>query len=499
MGTRRFETNPMSEGSTQVVLRLISLLAVSAALLLLPPIHEAQAGVRRLPAIRIRSAKVIEADSKGVKALFEVRLSRRADAQVRFKTAKGSAVAGDDYEPESGTLTFAHGKTSARIIVRVMGDLLDEPKETFLVKLSRPRNATIADGTGLGTITDDDTPSEDAPTLSIGDATVTEGNTSTTKAAFSVMLSAASVSTVVVDYATTNGSATGADYLPTSGTITFGPGITAKTVNVEVVGDATFEPNEAFSVSLSKAVNAFIEDGTALGTITNDDVTGGSITIANATVTEGNTGTTNAVFNVALSIASSSTVTVDYATVNGSASAPADYVSDSGTLTFTPGEVGKQIAVQVAGDTLVEPNETFSVNLSNPTNATIADDVGLGTITDNDMVTITIGNVTVTEVDAGTSNAVFNVTLSAASGSTVTVTYATVDGSATAGSDYNSIGATVLTFNPGQVSKQIIVQIVGDTVVEANETFSVNLSNPTNATIAGSGFGLGTINDDAGG
>jgi hypothetical protein len=212
-------------------------------------------------------------------------------------------------------------------------------------------------------------------------------------------------------------------------------------------------------------------------------------------VTEGGTGTTNAVFNVALSIASSSSVTVDYATVNGSASAPADYVSDSGTLTFMPGEVGKQIAVQVVGDTLVEPNETFSVNLSNPTNATVSDDVGLGTITDNDTVTITIGNVTVTEGNAGTSNAVFNVTLSAASGSTVTVAYATADGSATAPSDYTSTSGT-LTFNPGQVSKQIIVPIVGDTVVETNETFSVNLSNPTNATIAGSGFGLGTINNN---
>jgi hypothetical protein len=91
------------------------------------------------------------------------------------------------------------------------------------------------------------------------------------------------------------------------------------------------------------------------------------------------------VFTVSLSAVSGSTVTVDFTTANGSAVAPSDYLSVSGTLTFAPGEVSKQITVQTVGDVVVEANETFSVNLSNPTNATIAGaGYGLGTITNND-------------------------------------------------------------------------------------------------------------------
>jgi hypothetical protein len=155
----------------------------------------------------------------------------------------------------------------------------------------------------------------------------------------------------------------------------------------------------------------------------------------------------------------------------------------------------RQILVPVVGDTLIESAELFSLNLSVPSNATLADTAAQGTITDNDTVSISIGNVTVTEGNSGTLNAVFTVTLSAVSGSTVTVDFATADGSATAPADYGATSGTV-TFAPGEVAKQIIVSIVGETIVETNETFSVNLSNPTNATISGSGFGLGTINNN---
>jgi hypothetical protein len=145
---------------------------------------------------------------------------------------------------------------------------------------------------------------------------------------------------------------------------------------------------------------------------------------------------------------------------------------------------------------LVEANETYSVNLSSPTNATIAGaGFGLGTITDNDTPTITIASATVTEGNVGTVNAVFNVTLSVPSGNTITVNFATADGSAVAPGDYVALSG-VVTFNPGEISKQITIQVVGDLLVEANETYSVNLSSPTNATIAGAGFGLGTITNN---
>src|SRR5581483_10997514 len=111
---------------------------------------------------------------------------------------------------------------------------------------------------------------------------------------------------------------------------------------------------------------------------------------------EGNSGTTSFTFAVTLSAVSASTVTVDYATANGSATAPADYAATSGTLTFSPGQTAKQIVVAVTGDTTVETTETFTVALSNPTNATISGaGVGTGTITNDDALpAITIGNVT---------------------------------------------------------------------------------------------------------
>jgi chitinase len=246
-------------------------------------------------------------------------------------------------------------------------------------------------------------------------------------------------------------------------------------------------------VNLSNATGASIGDGVAVGTITDNDTP--TITVANVTVTEGNFGMVNAIFVVTLSAQSSQAVSFEYATADGSATAPTDYTATTGSLTFEPGQTVKQIVVPVVGDTAIETAEAFALNLSNPVNATFADPAAQGTITDNDTVTISIGAATVTETNIGTRDAVFTVTLSAVSGNTVTVDYATADGSATAGADYVAVSGT-LTFAPGEVSKQIVVQVIGDTLVEANETYSVNLSAPVNATIAGSGYGLGTITNN---
>jgi hypothetical protein len=168
-----------------------------------------------------------------------------------------------------------------------------------------------------------------------------------------------------------------------------------------------------------------------------------------------------------------------------------------GLLTFDPGQTSKNITVVVNGDTANELDETFFVNLSNANNATIGDNQGVGTITNNDAPpSISINNVSVTEGNSGTINAVFTVTLSPSSGQTVSVTFATADGTGTAGSDYASTSG-VLTFNPGEISKNITVLVNGDTAIEGNETFAVNLTSASNASIA-DGQGIGTvINDDA--
>jgi len=316
---------------------------------------------------------------------------------------------------------------------------------------------------------------------------------------FTVSLSNPSAQTVTVNYGTADGTATVADndYLATSGVLTFAPGETAKTIAVQVVGDTKFENNETFSVNLSGPANATLGTATGTGTIQNDDAQS-VVSIGNVSLAEGNAGTSNATFIVSLSNPSGLTVTVNYATADGTATvADNDYAAVSGTLTFAPGETSKTIAVTVNGDVKFEADETFTVNLSSPTNAAIGAGTGIGTIRNDDTVpSVSINDVSVPEGNSGTASAVFTVTLSNPSSQTVTVNYATADGTATAaGNDYLPAAGT-LTFSPGETSRTVTVSIAGDTTNEADETFRVDLSAPANAVI-GDGEGIGTIaNDD---
>ena len=168
------------------------------------------------------------------------------------------------------------------------------------------------------------------------------------------------------------------DYNSTSSTLSFAPGQTNATITVVVNGDTKFEPDETFVVNLSSAVNATISDSQGQGTILNDDIQP-AISINDVTVVEGNSGTVDATFTVTLSHLSYQTITLNYATANGTAVAPGDYTAISTTtLTFNPDEPAKTITVVVKGDTLNEVNETFFVNLSSPVNAIIADSQGKG-------------------------------------------------------------------------------------------------------------------------
>ncbi|MGZ5387639.1 MAG: Calx-beta domain-containing protein, partial [Solirubrobacterales bacterium] len=222
------------------------------------------------------------------------------------------------------------------------------------------------------------------------------------------------------------------------------------------------------------------------------------ISINDVSVAEGNSGQTPAQFTVSLNAASANPVTVNYATANGTATAPGDYASATGTVTFAPGDTSETVTVQVNGDTAVEPNETFNVNLSGATgNAAIADGTGVGTITNDDVAgsTISINDVSVAEGNSGQTPAQFTVSLSAPQAAPVTVAFATANGTAVAPGDYASATGTV-TFAPGDTSETVTVQVNGDTAVEPNETFNVNLSGATgNATIA-DGTGVGTITND---
>ncbi|WP_293395506.1 Calx-beta domain-containing protein, partial [Nevskia sp.] len=376
-----------------------------------------------------------------------------------------------------------------------------EPNETFLVNLSSPSGATIADAQGQGTIVNDDAAA--APSFSVNDVSISEGNSGTKNITFTVTLSPAATSAVAVSAATANGTATaGSDYTGGSATLSFTVGQTSKTVSLPVKGDTTVEPDETFFVNLMNPTGgAVIGDAQGVGTIVNDDGPATpSLAINDVSLSEGNAGTSNAAFTVSLSAAATGPVTVAYATANGTATAGSDYVAGSGTLTIPTGSTSVTVNVAVNGDTAVEPDETFVINLSGASGATIADGQGQGSIVNDDTATtapsFSINDVSVVEGNSGTRNATFTVTLSPAAATAVTVTASTANGTATAGSDYTG-GSLTLSFTAGQTSKTASLPVRGDTTVEPNETFFVNLTNPTGGSVIGDAQGIGTIvNDD---
>jgi len=427
---------------------------------------------------------VVEGNVGMTTATFPVTLSKALQVPVtlNYATADGTATANVDYVPVAGTLTFAPGETQKTILVSVIGDTVNEAAETFTLNLSNAANGTITTPQLTGTISNDD----GVVSVAIGDLSVTEGTGGTTTAQVPVTLSVAAGQTVSVGYTMTAGTATTADYTNATGTVTFAPGVTSQTIPINIVTDAIFEANETFTVTLRTPVNATIARAAATVTIVNDDPLP-QISINNVTITEGNTGTANANFTVTLSNPSSTTITVNYATADGTAIAGVDYNAASGALTYTAGQTSKTVTVQVRGDTMDEPDENFTVNLSGAVNATIATATGVGTITDNDNPpSIRISDVTVTETDPGaTVDAVLNVTLSAASSFPVSVNYATTTGTATSGVDYTPVSGTV-SFAPGETSKPVAVTVLGDAINEVNETINVDLTAPVNATIADS-------------
>lgn len=303
-------------------------------------------------------------------------------------TIGGTATNGTDYATIASPLVIPAGNTTGTITVNPTADATIEANETVILTLNAGAGYTVGvPNSATGTILNDD-----LPNLAINDVTANEGNAGITNFTFTVSLSApAGPGGVTFDIATANGSATaGIDYVTSSLTgQTIPAGSSTYTFTVQVNGDTANEPSETFFVNVTNVVNAVVVDGQGVGTVVNDDPLP-SLSIDDVSVVEGNAGTVNAVFTVTLSAASGQTATVLYATADGTATQPADYTSTSGSLTFTPGQTTRTLTVPVIGETVPEANETFFVNLSGAANATISDNQGVGTIT-NDDVPVTVG------------------------------------------------------------------------------------------------------------
>jgi acid phosphatase len=333
------------------------------------------------------------------------------------------------------------------------------------------------------------------PTVSITATDSSAAEQGLDSGTFTVTRTGSITSALTVNYSIAGTAGNGTDYTTIASSVTIPAGSPSATISVSPLDDTAVEGTE--TVILSLQTSALYNIGTpqsATISILDNDVP--SIMISDVVVAEGNTGTPAASFTVTLSGPSSQTVTVQYTTADGTAFAGSDYQFAAGTLSFAPGQTSKTIAVNIISDRLPESNETWFVNLSNPINASIADNQGQGTIQD-DEPRISISDVTKFEKKSGKTQFTFTISLSAAYDQAVTMSFATMDGTATtADNDYVAQTGT-LTFRPGETTKTITIVVKGDSRIESDETFYLDLYGNSSNSLFTKSRGVGTIlNDD---
>jgi hypothetical protein len=415
----------------------------------------------------------------------------------------------------NGTLTFAAGETTKTITVNVAGDSEYEADEAFTISLSNATGASVTTATASGTIINDDTAAVASLAIAATSASKAEGNADSTPFTFTVTRSGPTTGVTSVDWAVVGGlpsTATADDFagsvLPT-GSLTFAVGETTKLVTINVAGDLAVEADELFVARLSNATGGSIVTSSATGTIINDDA---SLAIAatSANREEGNAGPTPFTFTVTRSGATGGATTVDWVLTGTGANAASDAdftdgIQPSGSLAFAAGETSKTITVNVNGDTIVEADEGFQVTLSNVSGGILGTSTAAGLIRNDDLdaaISITAANVTAAEGNAGGKPFAFTVIRSVTTAGTTTVNWS-VRGSG----DYRASGddfvggllpGGTLTFAAGETQKTILVNINGDRDVEANEAFTVLLSDAVGGRIVNASA-TGTItNDDTG-
>ncbi len=421
------------------------------------------------PTVHLESLVRVREDA-GI-ARFEVILSYEVpegqEIHVEFVVNDVSANNPSDYRVQTlSPLQFASGEAVKFIEVKIVDDTFYEGDETFQIKLTDVAGGELGQSEGEGVIVDN----EALVTVRIQDMEVTE---SEPEVIFPVVLSGKDSRPRTFAFTTGDGTATaGEDYEAATGTISFAPGDLRKNITVPIRDDLETEPTETFHVRLT---GADLSDLEATGTILDDD---GKLTVS-IYDEQASEGDGSLLFPVRLSRPSSRLVTVQFASSDETAEEGSDYVSSQGIVIFQRGSTEGKIRIQILEDSEVEADETFQVTLSSARHAEIAQETGTGTILDNDgNPTVSVQNVMVSP-----RAAIFDMHLSKPSPLPILISYATEDGSAYAGEDYEPVAGQV-TFAPGEVSKIIEVKLLsGERIWEA-KTFSLILLSAINAEVA---------------
>ncbi len=404
--------------------------------------------------------------------------STSTNSTVAYTTTAVSATAGSDYTTASGTLTFATNETSKTIVVTILNNSVVETNETFKVVLSNPTGGPALGINSQATVTivDDDI----GITMAAATASVSEGGTNVV---LTVNRSGGLTNTVTVDYATADVSATaGSDYTSAAGTLTFTNGVTSKTITIAIADDSAIETNETFKVNLSNATGGatIISPTNTVVTIVEND---SSISFSTNAVSVAENGALT--LTVTRAGGTAGTVSVEYLTIDGTATAGTDFTNTSGTLTFTNGQVSRTITVPLINDGSVEGDEAFSIAITNASSGAVLGSYTNVAVTlrDND----SIFNFSTNAVTTSESTSALTLTVLRTGGTVgaATVRYtASTNGTATSGVDFKALSGT-LSFAAGETTKTITLAPINDTTVETNETLTVTLDNPTGESAVG--------------
>lgn len=398
----------------------------------------------------------------------------------------GSATSGSDYTPGVSSMTFAPGETSKTLTITVVNDAIYEPNENVVATLSGLSGASAGPITAhTFTITNDDA----TPTVQFAVAASTAAESVTTRNIV-VTLSGPSQANQTVTISTAGSSTLNTDYTLSSTTLTFASLSTSVTIVANVIDDAIYEGDETINLSLVSSSVLLGSPVNHVATITdNESMPSVQFQLSSDSTSESSG---NATIVASLSGVSQGAVSFTISLSGGTATSGTDFFGYGSTYTINPGSMNRNIAVGINNDLIYEGNETFVFTMSGVTGATLgATSVHTHTILDDDPIpTVAFAiDTSIAASEGGTYTA--TVTLSNPSSQSVSVQYATSDGTATlANNDYTQTSGT-LTFLAGVTTGNINVPIISDSNPEPSETFSIAISNPINAT-------LGTITTHTG-